>query len=73
MALKEVLKQKIEEFRPHIQHLIKEHGKVVIDQVTIDQAIGGARDVPGYHASDHSLREHESRSRQRLLCRRAYR
>src|SRR6266496_1564289 len=45
MALKEVLKQKIEEFRPHIQHLIKEHGKVVIDQVTIDQAIGGARDV----------------------------
>lgn len=45
MALKEVLKQKIEEFRPRITHLIKEHGKVVIDQVTIDQAIGGARDV----------------------------
>ena len=45
MALKETLKQKIEEFRPRIQHVIKEHGKVVIDQVTIDQAIGGARDV----------------------------
>src|SRR5208283_5693803 len=45
MALKEILKQKIEEYRPHIAHLIKEHGKVVIDQVTIDQAIGGARDV----------------------------
>lgn len=45
MALKETLKQKIEEFRPRTQKLVKEFGKVIIDQVTIDQAIGGARDV----------------------------
>ena len=45
MALKETLKQKIEEFRPRTTRLIKEFGKVVIDQVTIDQCIGGARDI----------------------------
>ena len=45
MALKDTLKQKIEEFRPRTQKLVKEFGKVIIDQVTIDQAIGGARDV----------------------------
>jgi citrate synthase len=45
MALKETLKQKIEEFRPRTAKLTKEFGKVVIDQVTIDQAIGGARDI----------------------------
>ncbi len=45
MALKEVLKQKIEEFRPRTTKLVKEFGNTVIDQVTIDQAIGGARDV----------------------------
>src|SRR5512138_2716065 len=45
MALKETLKQKIEEFRPRTTRLVKEFGKVVIDQVTIDQAIGGARDI----------------------------
>ncbi len=45
MALKETLKQKIEEFRPRTTKLVKEFGQTVIDQVTIDQAIGGARDV----------------------------
>ncbi len=45
MALKETLKQKIESFRPRTTRLVKEFGKVVIDQVTIDQAIGGARDI----------------------------
>ena len=45
MALKETLRQKIEEFRPRTTRLVKEFGKVVIDQVTIDQAIGGARDI----------------------------
>src|SRR5512142_2501595 len=45
MALKEVLKQKIEEFRPRTTKLVKEFGQVIIDQVTIDQAIGGARDI----------------------------
>ena len=45
MALKETLKQKIEEFRPRTTKLVKEFGKVIIDQVTIDQCIGGARDI----------------------------
>jgi len=45
MALKDTLKQKIEEFRPRTTKLTKEFAKVVIDQVTIDQAIGGARDI----------------------------
>jgi citrate synthase len=45
MALKEVLKQKIDEFRPRTTKLVKEFGQVIIDQVTIEQAIGGARDV----------------------------
>jgi citrate synthase len=45
MALKAVLKQKIEEFRPRTTKLVKEFGKVIIDQVTIDQCIGGARDI----------------------------
>ncbi len=45
MALKETLKQKIEEFRPRTTRLIKEFGKVKIDEVTIDQCIGGARDI----------------------------
>lgn len=45
MALKDNLRQKIEEFRPRTNRLMMEFGKVVIDQVTIDQAIGGARDV----------------------------
>src|SRR5512143_3557466 len=45
MALKETLKQKIEAFRPRTTKLVKEFGKVIIDQVTIDQCIGGARDI----------------------------
>ena len=45
MALKDTRKQKIEEFRPRTAKLVKEFGKVIIDQVTIDQCIGGARDV----------------------------
>jgi citrate synthase len=45
MALKDTLKQKIEEFRPRTTKLVKEYGKVIIDTVTIDQAIGGARDI----------------------------
>ena len=44
-ALKAKLFEKIEAFRPRTQKLVKEHGKVVIDKVTIDQCIGGARDV----------------------------
>ncbi len=45
MALKETLQRKIDEARPRTKRLVEEFGKVVIDQVTIDQAIGGARDV----------------------------
>src|SRR5207248_8214406 len=43
--LKQTLKQKIEAHRPRTARLVKEFGKVVIDQVTIDQCIGGARDI----------------------------
>jgi citrate synthase len=43
--LKEKLREKIEAHRPRIQKLLREHGQVVIDKVTIEQAIGGARDV----------------------------
>ena len=45
MALKETLKEKIEAHRPRITKLVKEFGKVIIDQVNIDQCIGGARDI----------------------------
>src|SRR5665647_3451625 len=44
-TLKEDLKQKIEAHRPRITKLVKEFGKVIIDQVNIDQCIGGARDI----------------------------
>ncbi|HEX7190028.1 MAG TPA: hypothetical protein VF381_00520, partial [Thermoanaerobaculia bacterium] len=44
-TLKQTLQQKIEAQRPHTARLVKEFGKVIIDQVTIDQAIGGARDI----------------------------
>ena len=45
MSLKKILKQKIEEHRPRTARLVKEFGKVKIDEVTIDQCIGGARDI----------------------------
>ena len=48
MALKQILNQKIEEFRPRITTLTKDFGKVIIDQVTIDQCIGGARDIRSF-------------------------
>lgn len=44
-ALKTKLLAKIEEARPRTTRLVKEFGKVVIDEVTIDQCIGGARDI----------------------------
>jgi citrate synthase len=46
MSLKETLRQKIEEFRPRTQRLLREFGKVKIDDVTIEQCIGGGRDIP---------------------------
>lgn len=45
MALKQTLQQKIEAHRLRTNRLVKEFGKVIIDQVTIDQCIGGARDI----------------------------
>ncbi len=45
MALKDVLRSKIEEHRPRTQKLVREHGDVKIGEVTIGQAIGGARSV----------------------------
>ncbi len=44
-TLKTTLKQKIEAFRPRTTKLTKELGEIVIDQVTISQCIGGARDI----------------------------
>ncbi len=44
-TLKDRLYEKIEEFRPITRRLIKEYGDVVIDEVTIAQAIGGMRGV----------------------------
>ncbi|MBB5022094.1 citrate (Si)-synthase [Desulfurispira natronophila] len=45
MGLKEKLEQKIQEHRPRTTKLMKEHGNVKIGEVTIEQAIGGARGV----------------------------
>ncbi|HTP24532.1 MAG TPA: citrate (Si)-synthase [Anaeromyxobacteraceae bacterium] len=44
-ALKAKLFEKIQVARPRVQRLAKEFANVVIDHVTIGQAIGGARDV----------------------------
>src|SRR5512147_1422614 len=44
-TLKKVLAQKIEAHRPRTQKLLKEHGGKKIGEVTIGQAIGGARGV----------------------------
>ena len=46
MSLKQILKIKIEEARPKVQHLLKEYGKIKIDDVTIEQCLGGSRDIP---------------------------
>jgi len=43
--LKARLLEKIQAHRPRTQKLLKEFGEVVIDQVTISQALGGARDI----------------------------
>jgi len=44
-SLKETLRQKIEEHRPRTTRLLKEHSDVKLGDVTIGQAIGGARGV----------------------------
>jgi len=45
MSLKEVLRKKIEEHRPRTTKLVKEAGDVKLGDVTIAQAIGGARGI----------------------------
>jgi len=45
MKLKEVLKKKIEEHRPRTTRLVKEFGSTKVQEITLDQVIGGARDV----------------------------
>lgn len=44
-SLKGTLRQKIEEHRPRTTRLLKEHSDVKLGEVTIGQAIGGARGV----------------------------
>jgi citrate synthase len=44
-TLKEILANKIQEHRPRTNRLVKEFGEVKIGDVTISQAIGGARDI----------------------------
>ncbi len=44
-SLKETLRKKIEEHRPRTARLLKEHSDVKLGEVTIGQAIGGARGV----------------------------
>ncbi len=44
-TLKETLLQKIEEHRPRTVRLLKEHAGVKVGEVTVGQAIGGARGV----------------------------
>lgn len=43
--LKETLYEKIMEWRPRTERLLKEYGDVVIDKVTIAQVIGGMRGI----------------------------
>lgn len=45
MALKEVLRKKIEEHRPRTTRLVKEYGDVKAGDVTISQVIGGMRGI----------------------------
>ena len=42
-VLKERLKQKIEDWRPRTERLLKEYGDVVVDEVTVSKILGGMR------------------------------
>jgi len=44
-TLKETLFKKIEEHRPRTTRLVKEFGNTKVQEITIEQVIGGARDV----------------------------
>ena len=45
ITLKDKLFQKIQEHRPRIAKLLKNHGDKIVDQVTVSQVIGGMRGV----------------------------
>jgi citrate synthase len=45
IRLKDKLQNKIHEWRPRTERLMKEFGNVVVDQITISQIIGGMRGV----------------------------
>lgn len=45
MILHEKLSAQLPEWRERIKTLAKEHGEVVVDQVTVGQVIGGMRDI----------------------------
>ncbi|RLD34930.1 MAG: citrate (Si)-synthase, partial [Bacteroidetes bacterium] len=44
-ALKEKLEEKIEAHRPRVKKLLQEHGEKVINEVTVQQVIGGMRGI----------------------------
>ncbi len=44
-ALKEKLEEKIEAYRPRVKTLLQEHGEKVINEVTVQQVIGGMRGI----------------------------
>ncbi len=44
-ALKDKLYQKIQEHRPRTTKLLKEHGDVKVQEITVEQTIGGARGI----------------------------
>ena len=43
--LKDTLYEKIMDWRPRTERLMKEYGNVVVDQVTIGQILGGMRGI----------------------------
>jgi citrate synthase len=59
MTLKQTLLKKIEEHRPRTTRLLKEYGDVKIGEVTIGQAIGGARGVKSMVTDISYLDPHE--------------
>src|SRR5678816_3470156 len=45
MILHEKLSAQLPEWRERIKSLAKEHGEVIVDEVTVGQVIGGMRDI----------------------------
>ena len=45
MILKEKIAQQLPDFRARVTKLVKEHGEIILDKVTIGQVYGGMRDI----------------------------